>query len=75
MEGGENVTFEERINQVIKDHAVNKKALAELMEMPYTSFLYKCKDIDRLSVLEFRKLSAVLRLTEEEKEFLCNEVK
>ena len=69
------MTFEERINQVIQDHAATKAAIAKQMEIPYTSFLYKCKDIHRLSVLEFRKFSEILRLTEEEEDFLCGRVK
>lgn len=69
------MTFEERINKVIKDRAATKAAVAKQMGIPYTTFSYKCKDIHRMSVLEFKKLSEVLRLTEEEEDFLCDRVK
>lgn len=69
------MTFEQRINQILQNHAASKAAVAKQMGIPYSSFLYKCKDIHRMSVLEFRKLSEVLRLTEEEKDFLCDRVR
>lgn len=69
------MTFEERVNQVIKDRAASKTAVAKQMGMPYSSFLYKCKDIHRMSVLEFKKLAEILRLTEEEEDFLCDRVR
>ena len=66
--------FEERINKVLKDHAVNKTALAIAMEMPYTTFLFKCKRGDTWTVNEARRLTAVLKLTEDEFDFLWPEV-
>ena len=69
------MTLEERINKVFKDRAATTAAVAKQMGMPYSSFSYKCKDIHRMSVLEFKKLSEVLRLTEEEEDFLCDRVR
>lgn len=68
------MTFEDKMNKVLKEHAVNKKALAREIGMPYTTFLYKCKGVEYWNVIEFKKLSDVLRLSDEEQTFLCEEV-
>lgn len=68
------MNFEDRLNKIISDHAANKKALAREIGMPYSTFLYKCKAVENFNIIEFRKLSSVLRLTEEEQAFLCSEV-
>lgn len=66
--------FEERINKVLKDHAAQKSALATAMDMPYSTLIFKCKRGDTWTVIEARKLTAVLKLTEEELNFLWPEV-
>ncbi len=68
------MTFEDKMNKVLKEHAVNKKALAREIGMSYTTFLYKCKGAKYWNVIEFKKLSNVLRLSDEEQAFLCEEV-
>lgn len=69
------MNFEDRMNKVLADHAANKKAVARSIGMPYSTFCYKSKkDPASFNVLEFRKLSEVLRLTDEEEAFLCEEV-
>ena len=68
------MTFEDKMNKVLKEHAVNKKALARETGMPYTTFLYKCKGAKYWNIIEFKKLSNVLRLSDEEQAFLCEEV-
>ena len=68
------MNFEDRMNKVLKEHAANKKALAREIDMPYSTFCYKCRGAQYWNVLEFKKLSDVLRLTDEEKAFLCEEV-
>ena len=67
--------FSDRINKVINDRAANKKAIAREIGMPYTTFLYKCKAIENWNILEFEKLTELLRLTDEERDFLCGKVK
>lgn len=66
--------FEQKIEEIIKGRMANKKAIAENLGMPYTTFLYKCKSIDRWQVMEFKALAEALRLTDQEVDFLCNRV-
>ena len=68
------MTFEDKMNKVLKERALNKKALAREIGMSYTTFLYKCKGAKYWNVIEFKKLSNVLRLSDEEQAFLCEEV-
>ena len=68
------MTFEDKMNKVLKEHAVNKKALAREIGMSYTTFLYKCKGAKYWNIIEFKKRSNVLRLSDEEQAFLCEEV-
>ncbi len=67
--------FQARLEKVLNDRAANKKAIARLMDMPYATFLYKCKSVESWNVLEFDRLSDVLRLSDEEKDYLCGKVK
>lgn len=68
------MTFEERLDAILKKTAANKKAVAELMGIPYSTFLYKSKELERWNILEFTQLCDVMRLTEDEKDFLCGKV-
>lgn len=68
------MAFEDRLNKILMEHAASKKAIAREIGMPYNTFLYKCKRIESFNVIEFRKLATVLRLTDEEVDFLCGEV-
>ena len=69
------MTFEERLDSLLKDRAVNKKAFAEQIGMPYSTFLYKAKEIERWNILEFDSLAKQLHLTDDEIDFLYGKVK
>lgn len=68
------MTFQERMNSVLNDRMVTKIAVAEKLNMPISTFAYKCEDINRWSWVEFKHLIKILRLEPEEVDFLSDEV-
>lgn len=68
------MSFEERFNQILKERGASKAALARILDIPQSTFMYKSKRLDAWKVPEFNKLVTELRLTDEEVTFLTSEV-
>ena len=68
--GDERMDFEKRLEKLISDRGATKHGVANLTGIPYTTFLYKSKMLERWNMIEFGKLVEALRLTPEEQEFL-----
>lgn len=68
------MTFQERMNKVLTDRMTAKTALAEKLDMPISTFSYKCEALDRWSWVEFTNLITILRLEPNEVDFLTGKV-
>lgn len=66
--------FADRFSQIVKDRGISQAELSRRVGIPYSSFRYKSKQLSAWNAVEFRKLSEVLHLTEEEEDFLTHEV-
>lgn len=66
--------FEERLDKIISEHAATKAAIAREMGIPISTFMYKSKNLSAWTILDWRKLKSILRLSDEEEDFLCSEV-
>lgn len=73
QKGGEKMDFGERFDYLISAHGMNKKGVASLMQMPYSTFLYKSTREDSWMVRDFLKLIQAMNLTKEEQDFLFNQ--
>lgn len=62
--------FAERFDTLISNHGMDKKKLARLMEIPYSTFLYKTSHESAWNVTDFRKLIRVMNLDAAEAAFL-----
>lgn len=67
------MTFEERLNVIIKDRATTKAGLARKLGMHENTFHNKSKKLESWNVVEFNKMVEELRLTDEEVTFLTAE--
>lgn len=69
------MTFENRLDQLLKDRGVSKTALAKNIGIPETTFYNRrMKTISSWKFLEFNKMVKFLRLTDEEVRFLTVDV-
>lgn len=68
------MTFEEKLDQIVKDRGIPQAELARRLGVPYATFRYKMKRLSAWKVPEFRKLMSVLNLSDEEVDFLSTEV-
>lgn len=62
--------FAGRFNEIIQRRGMNKKGVAMLLGIPYSTFIYKSAHEDAWSVKDFRKLMVVMNLNAEEAAFL-----
>lgn len=62
--------FSGRFNEIITKRGMTKKGTAMLLEIPYSTFLYKASHEEAWSVKDFRKLMDVMNLSAEEAAFL-----
>lgn len=62
--------FASRFNEIIQKKGMNKKGVAMLLDIPYSTFLYKASHEEAWNVKDFRKLMVKLNLDAEEAAFL-----
>lgn len=65
--------FGERMDYLIQQHGMNKRGVASLMQMPYSTFLYKSTREESWMVRDFFKLIQAMNLSKEEQDFLFNQ--
>ena len=68
------MTFEEKLDQIVKERGIPQAELARRLGVPYATFRYKMKRLSAWKVPAFRKLMAVLNMSDEEVDFLTAEV-
>lgn len=68
------MTFEEKLDQIVKERGIPQAELARRLGLPYATFRYKMKRLNAWKVPEFRKLASVLNMSDEEVDFLTAEV-
>lgn len=68
------MNFADKFSEIIKDRGMPQSEVARRIGMPYATFRYKSNHFSAWKVTEWGKLVSVLRLTDEEVEFLANDV-
>lgn len=68
--GNVKMDFEGRFMKVLADHGATIPSLAKALDMPKNTLRYRSKNINSWNIVDFLKLSSILRLTDEEVNFL-----